>query len=132
MQKQSHNLSFLLLSLSQVVDVAMGFQQLKHGSAIKSSSVLYAENKKEARQYQKCDAILQKAELVGKGNYLLHVGYSAQKYNDDFDYQPGHVLALKIQPREFSEVEKDASSRSRHAPARNARTDARGESATGT
>ena len=104
-------LAVLLLSLSQVVDVAMGFQQLKHGSAIKSSSRLYAENKKEAPQYQKCDAILQKAELVGKGNYLLHVDYSAQKYNNnDFDYQPGHVLALEIQPREFSEVEKDASS----------------------
>jgi hypothetical protein len=106
---------FLLVSLSQVVDVAIGFQQFKYiprttfsrtvsSSSSSSSSRLYAENKKETPQYQKYDAVLQKSELVGKGNYLLHVDYSAHKYND-LGYQPGHVLALEIQPRGSSEEE---------------------------
>ena len=115
-------LAVLLLSLSEVVDVAMGFQQLKNGPTIKIRSRLYAENKKEAPQYRKCDAILQKAELVGKGNYILHVDYSAPIYNNDFDYQPGHVLALEIQPREFSEEEKDDSSSSSQYTTMNEKT----------
>lgn len=68
-----------------------------------TSSVLFAQA--GAPQYQTHKAVLERVETVGKGSYLLHVFV---KYNDSVDldqdaesaihYQPGHVLALEIQP----------------------------------
>jgi ferredoxin-NADP reductase len=65
--------------------------------------VLFAEG---APQYQKQMGILQHSEAVGKGSYLLHIEYD-KNYNNEKEeetefengyYQPGHVLALEIQP----------------------------------
>jgi ferredoxin-NADP reductase len=58
---------------------------------------LFAEG--GAPQYQKHEGILQQSECVGKGSYLLTIDYK----NDEGgkggdDYEPGHVLALEIQP----------------------------------
>jgi len=66
--------------------------------------LLFAEG---APKYQKQNGILQHSECVGEGSYLLHIDYD--KINDNGDsedsfedgyYQPGHVLALEIQPRD--------------------------------
>jgi ferredoxin-NADP reductase len=56
------------------------------------SSHLYAEG--GAPKYDKRDAILRQAEVVGDGSVMLHIDIS-----DDttIDYQPGHVLALEIE-----------------------------------
>jgi ferredoxin-NADP reductase len=65
--------------------------------------VLFAEG---APQYQKQMGILQRSEAVGRGSYLLYIDYDKSYNNEEEEenefengyYQPGHVLALEIQP----------------------------------
>jgi len=64
--------------------------------------LLFAEG---APKYQKQNGILQHSECVGEGSYLLHIDYDKNSNDGDGDdsfedgyYQPGHVLALEIQP----------------------------------
>jgi ferredoxin-NADP reductase len=68
--------------------------------------VLFAEG---APQYQKQMGVLQRSEAVGEGSYLLYIDYDKNNNNindeeeneNEFTngyYQPGHVLALEIQP----------------------------------
>ncbi|CAJ1943453.1 unnamed protein product [Cylindrotheca closterium] len=53
------------------------------------------ETKKQvAPQYEKIMARLSKAESVAKGTVLLHIEAEG---DDEWDYEPGHVLALEIQ-----------------------------------
>eukprot|EP00565_Helicotheca_tamesis_P000034 CAMPEP_0185735876 /NCGR_PEP_ID=MMETSP1171-20130828/26331_1 /TAXON_ID=374046 /ORGANISM="Helicotheca tamensis, Strain CCMP826" /LENGTH=90 /DNA_ID=CAMNT_0028406315 /DNA_START=20 /DNA_END=288 /DNA_ORIENTATION=- len=47
---------------------------------------LYAEGK--APQYDKIDATLRQAEVVGEGSVMLHIDTS-----QTIDYEPGNVLA---------------------------------------
>jgi ferredoxin-NADP reductase len=49
-----------------------------------------------APQYDKIDAVLETAEKVAEGTYMLHVKVVP---SDDvtLDYQPGHVLALELE-----------------------------------
>lgn len=69
---------------------------------------LYAEG--GAPQYEKFDGILKNAEILSKGNVMLHL-----ETDQTLDYEPGHVLALEIEnERDFldenSKVAKDAKS----------------------
>ena len=65
-----------------------------------ATTSLFAEG--GAPQYQKHEGILQQSECVGKGSYLLTIDYKNDEGGnggDDYPaYEPGHVLALEIQP----------------------------------
>mmetsp|Transcript_26327 Transcript_26327/g.64169 ORF Transcript_26327/g.64169 Transcript_26327/m.64169 type:complete len:374 (+) Transcript_26327:159-1280(+) len=58
------------------------------------------EEKQKAPQYDKIMARLQKAEPVAKGAVLLHI--EAEDGDAEWDYEPGHILALEIkgQPKD--------------------------------
>jgi ferredoxin-NADP reductase len=43
-------------------------------------------------QYEKIDAVLRQAEVVGEGSVILHLDTAS-----NIEYEPGHVLALEIQ-----------------------------------
>eukprot|EP00532_Pseudo-nitzschia_australis_P001927 CAMPEP_0168196550 /NCGR_PEP_ID=MMETSP0139_2-20121125/20579_1 /TAXON_ID=44445 /ORGANISM="Pseudo-nitzschia australis, Strain 10249 10 AB" /LENGTH=448 /DNA_ID=CAMNT_0008120739 /DNA_START=44 /DNA_END=1390 /DNA_ORIENTATION=- len=51
----------------------------------------------ESPQYQKQEGILSRSECVGKGSYMLYVD-CVDGMSNACDYEPGHVLALEIQP----------------------------------
>lgn len=48
-------------------------------------------------QYQKQEGILSRSERVGKGSYMLYID-CVDGMSNSCGYEPGHVLALEIQP----------------------------------
>jgi len=62
-----------------------------HARSGPSVTRIFAEG--GAPQYDKFNAILQQAEIVGEGSVMLHIDTG----DIIIDYQPGHVLALEIQ-----------------------------------
>ena len=59
-----------------------------------SKTCLSAEN--GVPQYDKIEAVLREAELVGEGSVMLHIDISDD--SNKLDYEPGHVLALEVKP----------------------------------
>jgi hypothetical protein len=107
-----------LHSVSQVESFQIG--SAPFGSSIRqkqrqNSHLLAAP--KEAPQYQKNEAVLQRVEPTGKGNFLLHVEYISS-INDKgdassaiaLDYHPGNVLALEIEQPSTTADDVDSSS----------------------
>ena len=95
------NLLTLHLILS-VASLAGAFLPSCTKSSIPSRNVqLHAEG--GAPQYDKRDAILRRAEVVGEGSVMMHIDST-----DGVDYQPGHVLALEIEDKGISTNEKNA------------------------
>jgi len=59
---------------------------------------LYAEG--GAPQYDKIDAVLRQAEVVGDGSVMLHIDTTTS-----IEYEPGHVLALEIKGNDDDDID---------------------------
>ena len=96
----------LLLASSLLLGAANAFTTnlaptMHHTKHSSSSSSLNAAG--GAPQYEKIQATLRQAETVADGSCMLHIDTL-----ESIDYEPGHVLALEIQP-EAAEDDDDVS-----------------------
>jgi len=59
-----------------------------------------------APQYDKVDAVLREAEVLAEGSVMLHI--DCVHNETKLEYQPGHVVALEIQPdQEVEEIQNE-------------------------
>jgi len=91
-------LSFALLLVSSSHANAFTLQQNKP-RVVHSLTNLHAAN--GAPQYDKFEATLHKAEVLGDGSVMLHIDTQ-----ESVEYEPGHVLALEMETDDSVEDEK--------------------------
>lgn len=87
-----------LLALSSLTGAFVPFSSMDSAFGRQKISHLCAEG--GAPQYDRRDAILRQAEVVGEGSVMLHIDIRGADGDDTtapLDYQPGHVLALEIE-----------------------------------
>jgi len=84
----------VLLLFVQLLNAVNGFTPFPMHKVSKSMqpTILFAEN--GPPKYDKIDASLREAEIIGQGSVMLHIETTDKTIN--LDYKPGHVIALEI------------------------------------